>query len=231
MSDQKESALIIGAGAGPGISSSFARLCHKEGMSVSLAARSTGDLAELAGETDASVHECDVSQPASVDALFDAVGTPDLVLFNPSYRTRGSVAELDREEVYKTLMISCYGGFLVGQVASQRMLERGSGTILFTGASASVKGYPLSAPFAMGKFGLRGLAQSMARELHPKNIHIGHFVIDGGVSQGPSDPRNTRGEDGLLEPDAIAETYMHLHRQHRSSWTWEVEVRPWGENF
>ena len=158
-------------------------------------------------------------------------GVPDLVVYNPSYRTRGPITDIDRDEVRKVLMISCYGGFLVGQKAAQLMLPRGTGSIQFTGASASVKGYPLSASFAMGKFGLRGLAQSMARELHPQGVHIAHFVIDGGISKGPDDPRNDRGADGLLDPDAIAETYLQVHRQHRSAWTWEVELRPWVEKF
>jgi NAD(P)-dependent dehydrogenase (short-subunit alcohol dehydrogenase family) len=221
----KENALIVGAGAG--LSASLARLFANEGMTVALAARDTGKLAGLAGEVDAKTYVCDVADPASVAALFADLdrdmGTPDLVVFNPSYRVRGPVAELDVEEVKKTLMITCYGAFLVGQQAARRMEEKGGGTILFTGASAGVKGYVNSAPFAMGKFGLRGLAQSMARELQPKNIHIGHFVIDGGIGHGEGDTK--------LEPDAIARTYLDFHRQHRSAWAWEIELRPWVETF
>ena len=112
------------------------------------------------------------------------------------------------------------------------MISRKSGTILLTGASASVKGYPNSSSFAMGKFGLRGLAQSLARELQPQNIHVAHFVIDGGILQGSHDPRAPeRGEDAMLLPDEIAKDYLHVHRQHRSSWTWEIELRPWVEKF
>jgi NAD(P)-dependent dehydrogenase (short-subunit alcohol dehydrogenase family) len=112
------------------------------------------------------------------------------------------------------------------------MLARGSGAIFFTGASASVKGYAESAPFAMGKFALRGLAQSMARELAPKGIHVAHFVIDGGISRGAADSRaSERGADGMLLPDEIAKNYLHVFRQHRSAWTWEVELRPWIERF
>ena len=114
---------------------------------------------------------------------------------------------------------------MVGQAAARRMLERGSGSILFTGASASVKGYPNSSTFAMGKFALRGLAQSMARELAPRNVHVAHFVIDGGIGPPGGD------DDSRLDPDAVAETYLHIHRQHRSAWTWEVELRPWVESF
>ncbi len=229
-----ERALIVGAGQG--LSASLARLFHKEGMRVALAARNTEKLAGLCEEVDAEAYACDVSDPGSVAALFDAVdagmGTPNIVVFNPSARTRGPFVEQDPAAVRDAVLISAYGGFLVAQAAAKRMLIEGRGTILFTGASASVKGYAQSASFAMGKFALRGLAQSLARELHPKNIHIGHFVIDGGIAQGPDDPRAGRGgPDGLLDPDAIAQSYLHLHRQHRSSWTWEIEVRPWVENF
>ncbi len=233
MTGSGDSALIVGAG--PGLSASLARLCAQQGMAVTVAARNPGRLAGLAAATGATARECDAADGASVDALFEATvaerGVPDLVVYNPSYRERGPLVDLDREEVRKALLISCYGGFLVGQKAAQLMLPRGSGSIQFTGASASVKGYPGSAPFAMGKFGLRGLAQSMARELQPRGIHVAHFVIDGGIRAGPDDPRNDRGEDGLLDPDAIAQTYLHVHRQHRSAWTWEVALRPWVETF
>ena len=225
---QSEIALIVGAGRG--LSAAFARLCAAEGMAVALAARDSSKLDTLAGETKARSYSCDASDEGDVESLFDAVttelGVPDLVLYNPSYRTRGPLVELDPEGVKRGLMVSAYGGFLVGQAAAKRMLERGRGSILFTGASASVKGYPQSAPFAMGKFALRGLAQSMARELAPKNIHVAHFVIDGGILAGEES-----GEDAQLHPEAIAETYLHVHRQHRSAWTWEVELRPWVERF
>jgi len=226
-----ENALIVGAGSG--LSASLARLFAKEGMGVALAARNADKLGALAKETGARVFACDAAKRADVEALFAAAGPLDIVVYNPSARARGPIAELDPDEVLKALIVSCYGGFLVGQQAAKRMLAQGHGSILFTGASASVKGYAQSAPFAMGKFGLRGLAQSMARELAPKNIHVAHFVIDGGIRRvGADDPRaNTRGPDGTLEPDAIAANYLHVHRQHRSAWTWEVELRPWVENF
>jgi NAD(P)-dependent dehydrogenase (short-subunit alcohol dehydrogenase family) len=164
--------------------------------------------------------------------MFEKVLAPDLVVYNAGYRTRGPLVGLDPKEVERTLMISAYGGFLVGQVAAKRMLPRGNGSIFFTGASASVKGYAESAPFAMGKFALRGLAQSMARELAPRGIHVAHFVIDGGIAQGPDDPRaKDRGADGMLLPDEIAKNYLNVHRQQRSAWTWEVELRPWVERF
>jgi NAD(P)-dependent dehydrogenase (short-subunit alcohol dehydrogenase family) len=228
-----ETALIVGAGSG--LSAALARLFAREGMRVALAARNTDKLAPLAGETGARVFPCDASKRQDVEALFaalgGALGPPDLVVYNPSARARGPIAELDPDDVLRALVVSCYGGFLVGQQATRLMLAQGHGTILFTGASASVKGYARSAPFAMGKFGLRGLAQSMARELQPKNIHVAHFVIDGGIGR-PNDPRAAeRGPDGMLDPDAIAQTYLHVHRQHRSAWTAEVELRPWVETF
>ncbi len=214
---QAELALIVGAGSG--LSGSLARLCAAAGMRVALAARNTDKLKSFAG---ASLHACDAAEPAQVAALFESIDTPDLVVYNPSYRVRGPTASLNSEEVKKSLMVTAYGGFLVAQAAARRMLERGSGSLFFTGASASVKGYAESAPFAMGKFALRGLAQSVARELGPKGIHVAHFVIDG---------RIMRGEDGALDPDAIAQTYLSVHRQHRSAWSFEVDLRPWLERF
>jgi len=225
-----ETALIVGSGSG--LSASLARLCHKEGMRLALAARGPEKLAQLCAETGAEAYACDASRRDQVDGLFARVaaelGPLDLVIYNPSYRTRGALIELDPEEVLKAVTVTCYGGFLVAQQAVRAMLKQGRGTILFTGASASVKGYPHSAPFAMGKFGLRGLAQSMARELGPQNIHVAHVVIDGGIA---SPERPSRGPDAMLNADAIAESYLALHRQHRSAWSWEIEVRPWVENF
>ena len=228
-----ETALIVGAGSG--LSAALARLFAKEGMRVALAARNPDKLAPLAAATGARVFSCDAARPKDVAALFAGLGKElgpaDLVVYNPSARARGPIAELDADEVLTALLVSCYGGFLVGQQAARVMLAQGRGTILFTGASASVKGYARSAPFAMGKFGLRGLAQSMARELAPKNIHVAHFVIDGGIGRS-DDPRAAeRGADGMLDPDAIAANYLHVHRQQRSAWTWELELRPWTENF
>ncbi|MDE0537739.1 MAG: SDR family NAD(P)-dependent oxidoreductase [Rhodospirillales bacterium] len=232
---ENEIAVIVGAGSG--LSASLARLFHKEGMKVALAARNTDKLASLTAEVDGKSYTCDTADAASVAQLFAGVdadfGTPDIVVFNASARVRGPLVELDPEEVGKAILTTAFGGFLVAQQAARRMLNAGKGTILLTGASAGVKGFPQSATFAMGKFGLRGLAQSMARELHPKNIHVGHVVVDGGIAN-PDRGRTQggdRGEDAWLEPDAIAETYLHLHRQHRSSWSWEIEVRPWVEKF
>mgnify|MGYP002628031884 CR=1 FL=1 len=225
----KERALILGVG--DGLSASLARLLHKEGMAVALAARNTDKLSALAEETGAKVYACDAADRDEMAGLFDALDadgmTPELAIYNPSFRVRGPFVELDQDAVEKTLMVCAYGAFLMGQHAAQRMLKAGRGTILFTGASAGVKGYAKSAPFAMGKFALRGLAQSMARELHPQNIHIGHFVIDGGIAK----DGDGRGDDAALHPDAIAQSYLQFHRQDRSSWAWELELRPWKETF
>ena len=226
------SALIVGAGAG--LSASLARLLAKSGMKVALAARSIDDLAPLALETGAKVYACDAVKPAEVAAMFAAatkdIGEPDAVIYNASYRARGPVTELDPAEVEKSLMVSAFGGFLVAQEAAKRMMPKGRGAILFTGASASVKGYPQSAPFAMGKFALRGLAQSMVRELAPAGIHVAHFVIDGRIKSARRAEPADRPES-MLDPDAIAENYLQIMMQPRSAWTWEMELRPWVEKF
>ena len=225
-------ALIVGAGAG--LSASLARALAKDGIKVALAARSTGDLDALVKETGARAFPCDASRRAEVEKLFadlDAsFGTPEIVIYNASFRTRGPFVELDPADVEKAIAVTAYGAFLVAQQAARRMLPKKHGAILLTGASAGVKGYAQSAPFAMGKFALRGLAQSLARELSPQGIHVAHVVIDGGIKSG------RRGEppdkpDSLLDPDAIAATYLHLIRQPRSAWAWEVELRPWVERF
>src|SRR5579871_1746919 len=223
-------ALIVGVGAG--LSASVARLFSKAGMAIALAARRAGELSALAAEVRGKAFACDATEPAQVAKLFADVestfGAPDVVVYNASYRTRGPLVELDPPEVAKSIAVSAYGGFLVAQQAVKRMVPHGHGAILFTGASASVKGYAQSAPFAMGKFALRGLAQSMARELSPQGIHVAHVVIDGGIR---SARRAESAPDSLLDPDAIAASYMHLIRQPRSAWTWEIELRPWVEKF
>jgi NAD(P)-dependent dehydrogenase (short-subunit alcohol dehydrogenase family) len=227
----KPTALIVGAG--PGLSASLARKCAASGMQVALAAR---DIEKLKIFSDAKLYACDAAEPAQVESLFAALerdaGIPELVVYNPSYRVRGPFLGLDAGEVKKTLLVTAYGGFLVAQAALKRMAPRGSGSLFFTGASASVKGYTESAPFAMGKFALRGLAQSLAREMGPKGIHVAHFIIDGGILRASDDPRAPgRGDDGMLKPDAIAEAYLQVHRQQRSAWTFELDLRPWAERF
>jgi len=221
-------ALIVGAG--PGLSASLARLLARQGRSVALAARRTDKLAPLAAETGASLHACDATDPASVAALFAAVGVPEVVVYNPSYRVRGALVDLDPAEVAKSLAVTAFGAFLVAQQAARGMLAAGRGTILLTGASAGVKGFAQSAPFAMGKFALRGLAQSMARELHPKGIHVVHVVVDGGI-RSAARPTPPDQPDSLLDPDAIAQTMLDVLAQPRSCWTDEIAVRPWTERF
>lgn len=221
-------ALIVGAGSG--LSAALARRAVRAGMVPLLAARNIEKLSGLVEETGASAFACDAGNKDDVAALFDWAlgdqGIPDLVVYNPSARVRGPIAELDPDAVERALRITAFGGFLVGQAAARAMLPRGSGTILFTGATASVKGYANSASFAMGKFALRGLTQSMARELHPKGIHVGHFLIDGGI--GPaSDPI----EKSRLHPDAIAELYFQFHGQPRCVWSTEVDLRAFDEPF
>jgi NAD(P)-dependent dehydrogenase (short-subunit alcohol dehydrogenase family) len=225
-------ALIVGAGSG--LSASLARVLAKAGLKLALAARSPEDLAELAGETGAKVFKSDASKAEQVERLFAdveaAMGAPDVAIYNASFRTRGALTELVPAEVEKTIAVSAFGAFLVAQQAARRMLPNRHGAIFFTGASASVRGYAKSAPFAMGKFALRGLSQSLARELQPQGIHVAHFVIDGGI-RSERRPVPDDKPDSLLDPDAIAQTYLDVLRQPRNAWTSEVELRPWVENF
>jgi NAD(P)-dependent dehydrogenase (short-subunit alcohol dehydrogenase family) len=225
-------ALIVGAGSG--LSASLARAFTREGLSCVLAARRIDKLKALCDETGATAIACDSAQPDQVNTLFAQLDTrcdaPAVVVYNASARVRGPVAELDAKAVAEAISVTAFGGFLVAQAAAKRMLIKGAGTIIFTGASASVKGFAQSATFAMGKFALRGLAQSMARELAPQNIHVAHVVIDGGIRSAQR-PVPADNPDSLLDPDAIAQSYVHLLKQPRSAWTWEIEVRPWVERF
>jgi NAD(P)-dependent dehydrogenase (short-subunit alcohol dehydrogenase family) len=203
-------------------------------MRVAIAARNIEKLAALSSEVGAHAFACDAADTNQVKRLFEDVegriGAPDLVVYNASARARGPLVELDVMDVKRALDVTAFGGFLVAQQAAKRMLPKRHGAILFTGASASVKGYAQSAPFAMGKFALRGLAQSMARELAPQGIHVAHFVIDGAIrNPGRTEPPDK--VDSMLEPDAIAESYLHVLRQPRTAWTWEIELRPWVEKF
>jgi len=231
----KPLALIVGAGSG--VSASLARALYKRDHEIILVARDTSDLADLAKETDAHLVNCDAKDAQGVENLFrqiDALpGELEVAIYNPSARVRGPIHDLEPDAVLNALQVTAYGAFLMAHHASGRMLENGRGTLLFTGASAGVKGFAQSAPFAMGKFALRGLCQSLARELHPQNIHVGHIVIDGGIDGTPQRGRvnEVEGKDNTLNPDALAESYMYLMDQHRSAWTWELEIRPWIEKF
>ena len=225
-------ALIVGAG--PGISASLARALKSAGLEVALAARNVDKLAPLAAEIGAATFAADAAEPDAVARLFDdaeaKIGTPDLVVYNPSARVRGRIVDIDALEVRRAMEISAFGGFLVVQQAARRMVPKQYGAILLTGATASVKGFALSSAFAMGKFALRGLAQSAARELGPQGIHVVHFVIDGGVRSAiRPDPADS--PDSTLDPDGVAESYLAALRQPRSAWSWEIELRPWVERF
>ncbi len=222
-----ESVLIVGVGSG--LSASLARLCSKKNMVVNLAARNIDKLKALKEETNANTYQCDSTNKESVSNLFkeldNTIGTPNLVIYNAAARVRGSIVELDPAQTLKAIEVTCYGAFLVAQESAKRMLKRKSGSIFFTGATAGVKGFANSSVFAMGKFGLRGLAQSLARELHPQNIHIGHFIIDGGI--GSKSDTNYK----MIHPDSIAKTYLDFYDQDSSAWSWEIELRTSKEKF
>ena len=222
-----ESVLIVGVGSG--LSASLARLCSKKNMVVNLAARNIDKLKALKEETNANTYQCDSTNKESVSNLFkeldNTIGTPNLVIYNAAARVRGSIVELDPVQTQKAIEVTCYGAFLVAQESAKRMLKRKSGSIFFTGATAGVKGFANSSVFAMGKFGLRGLAQSLARELHPQNIHIGHFIIDGGI--GSKSDTNYK----MIHPDSIAKTYLYFYDQDSSAWSWEIELRTSKEKF
>jgi NAD(P)-dependent dehydrogenase (short-subunit alcohol dehydrogenase family) len=225
-------ALIVGAGEG--LSASLARLFAREKIQVALAARKIEKLGALCHETGARAYACNAAEADDVERLFGLVereiGTPDLVVYNASARARGNFVDLVPADVAQSITVSAFGGFLVAQQAAKRMLPNNHGAILFTGASASVKGYAQSAPFAMGKFALRGLAQSLARELSPQGIHVAHFVIDGRIRSAARSEATDR-PDSMLDPEAIAMSYWNVLRQPRSAWTWEMELRPWVEKF
>jgi NAD(P)-dependent dehydrogenase (short-subunit alcohol dehydrogenase family) len=226
------SALVIGAGTG--ISASVTRFLRAANIPVVVAARNIDKLAPLVTQTGAIALPVDATDAAQVERLFAEtearIGAPEIVIYNASGRVRGSIVDLDPAEVEQAVAVSALGAFYAVQQAAKRMVPAAKGAILLTGATAGVKGFALSAPFAMGKFALRGLAQSAARELAPKGIHVAHIVIDGGVrAEHRADPPDR--PDSTLDPDAIAQSYLDLLRQHRSAWSWELEVRPWVENF
>jgi NAD(P)-dependent dehydrogenase (short-subunit alcohol dehydrogenase family) len=225
-------ALIVGAG--PGISAAVARRLAALGVNIGLAARDTGKLSALAGETNAKLFVVDASDAKAVAALFEQadqrLGEPDIVVYNASARAHGPIVEIDPGAVQKAVATSALGGFFVVQQAAKRMVAHAHGAIFLTGATASIKGFPLSSAFAMGKFALRGLAQSAARELGPKGIHVAHFIIDGGVRGARrADPEDR--PDSTLDPDGIAQSYVEILRQPRNAWSFEVELRPWVERF
>ncbi len=223
----QKAVLIVGAGSG--LSASLARAFNSKGMKIVLAARNINKLDSLKKEIDALVFKCDSTENNSVQNLFlqtdSVIGTPEVVIYNPSLRIVKPFIEYDPDEMLQSIKVNSYGAFLVAHESVKRMLKIGKGNIFFTGSSASVKGFAKSASFAMGKFGLRGLAQSLARELHPQNIHIGHFVIDGGIGKEPL------GNYQMIHPDEIAKQYLNFYLQDKKAWSWEIEIRTNTEKF
>ena len=223
----QKAVLIVGAGSG--LSASLARAFSSKGMKVVLAARNIDKLDSLKKEIDALVFKCDSTDNKSVQNLFlqtdSIIGTPEIVIYNTSLRIVKPFIEYDPDEMLQSIKVNSYGAFLVAHESVKRMLKIGKGNIFFTGSSASVKGFAKSASFAMGKFGLRGLAQSLARELHPQNIHIGHFVIDGGIGKEPI------GNYQMIHPDEIAKQYLNFYLQDKKAWSWEIEIRTNTEKF
>lgn len=231
----KPTALIVGVGSG--LSAALARRLAKEGYHLALAARDVTKLEPLAHDIGASLHQLEATDSAAMNGLIGALpGDLRVAIYNPSARVRGPLVDLDPAQVRQAVDVTAFGAFLMGQAAARRMLgQTGAtkGTILFTGASAGVKGFALSAAFAMGKFAQRGLAQSMARELHPQGIHVAWINIDGGI-RNPNRPErreSPQNPDSMLDPDAIAQAYVNLIAQHRSAWSEELTLRPWVEKF
>jgi NAD(P)-dependent dehydrogenase (short-subunit alcohol dehydrogenase family) len=230
--------IAVIAGVGPGLGWALVKRFAQAGMRVVAAARNREKLARLADAEaiDVVVQECDVAEPADVRKLFariqDELGAPSAAVFNAGAYERGSVLDLTPEAFERCWRIGCFGGFLFGQAAARLMVPRRAGTILFTGATASLRGGAGFINLAVPKFGLRALAQSMARELGPQGVHVAHVIIDGQIeSERYRHLLRERGEASLLPPDEIAEAYFQLHRQGRGAWTHELDLRPWVEKF
>lgn len=222
----KPVALIVGAG--PGISSAFGQALVNDGYQVALAARNLERLETLATSIGATAFAADASSPQNLVELFHAVdhalGAPQVVLYNPSSRVRGDLLSLDPVAAAAAIQTTAIGALVTAQEAARRMLPEGRGSIFFTGATAGIKGFARSSVFAMGKFALRGLAQSLARELTPAGIHVVHFVIDGAVVKEGDAP-------GAFTPQAIARSYMAALDQPTGAWSWEIELRSHTESF
>lgn len=228
-------------GAGPGLGAAVAERFARAGFHLALSARRAENCQAQAQRVRdaggrATAFPCDATDPEAVGALFQDIqgqlGTPEVVVFNAGAFEPNRVVDIDPADFERCWRVGCMAGFLVGQQAARAMLGAGGGTIIFTGATASLRGGPGFANLAVGKFGLRALAQSMARELGPENIHVAHVIIDGQILAADRRHRlDERGADSLLDPAAIAEQYYALHRQHRSAWTHELDLRPWVERF
>jgi len=234
---EKQVAVIVGVGSGLGFA--LVKRFAKAGMAMAMAARNREKLEQLLEKEPiegARAYACDATDQAAVDRLFKEVdrdlGPPEVVVFNAGAFQPGGILEIDPAEFERCWRIGCLGGLLVGQAAARRMVANGRGTILFTGATAALRGSARFANLAVPKFGLRALAQAMARELGPQGIHVGQVIIDGQIrSERYAHLEAERGPDSLLEPDAIAEMYYQLHAQPRSAWTLELDLRPWSEKF
>ena len=232
--------VLLVAGAGEGVGRSVAKRFAREGYAVALAARDAGRLARLAKEVGGEPFPADLSSESAVIGLFDAVearlGPLEAVAFVAATRVQGPVVELSAADFERVWRQSCLSGFLVGREAGRRMLPRKRGTVIFTGASGSTRGRANFAAFAAAKGGLRFMAQSMARELGAHGIHVATVLLDGAIDsermrRDYRERMEKLGPDGALHPDAIAETYWQIHRQPRSAWTQELDLRPWAEPF
>jgi NAD(P)-dependent dehydrogenase (short-subunit alcohol dehydrogenase family) len=234
-----ESETVIIVGVGPGLGLALVETFAGAGMKVAMAARKTAHLDALLPDDRGGrirTYPCDTTDPAAVEGLFEQataeLGAPDVAVYNAGAFRPGGILEIAPDDFESCWKVGCYGGFLVGQAAAKRMVPRGRGTILFTGATAALRGGAGFANLAVPKFGLRALSQSMARELGPQGLHVAHVVIDGII-----DAERSRGlkesdaPDARLAPEAIAANYLMLHRQPRSAWTQELDLRPWVEKF
>jgi NAD(P)-dependent dehydrogenase (short-subunit alcohol dehydrogenase family) len=228
-------------GAGPGLGRSLALRFARGGCGVALLARSDAALGAVRADVEAAggaarAYPCDAADEASVKAAFarvrEELGAPDVLLYNAGAFQMAGVLDIAPADLERAWRVGCLGGLITAQAVLPAMLERGRGTVIFTGATASLRGSARFAALAVGKFGLRALAQSMARELGPRGVHVAHVVVDGGI-----DTARVRGMlagregSALLSPDAIAETYWGLHAQDPSAWTHEIDLRPSTEKF
>lgn len=240
--ETRGNAVVVGVGARAGLGAALCRRFAKEGLRAHVAGRTKSKVDAVVAEIHAAggeavAVECDTTREADVLRLFDeVVAAPEIVVYNAGNNALTPLLDLDGAKVEEFWRIGCFGGFLVGREAARRMVPAGKGTIVFTGATGSVRGKPPFYAFAMAKAGLRALAQAMARDFGPQGLHVAHVIVDGGID---GDRLNTafpgfkeaKGEGGMLDIDAIADAYWFLHRQHRSAWTHELDVRPFKEPF
>ncbi len=232
-----QTAVVVGVG--PGLGAALVRKFAAAGMQVIAAARHIDRLRGLPDEAGAEavrLAACDATDPGAIARLFEELRRDEaelaIAVFNAGSFAPAQVVDIEPADFERCWRVGAFGGFLVGQAAARLMLSQGHGTIIFTGATASLRGGAGFANLASPKFALRALAQSMARELGPQGIHVAHVIIDGQIRSPRYAQRLAeRGPDSLLDPDAIAEVYLDLHRQHRSAWTQELDLRPWVERF